>query len=62
MKQHNYSFEYNKDVNEDGTVAYCINLWTSNHACYQEVKDAVYSIVTQYEDKEAVNDHQNQVS
>lgn len=57
MKQHEYMVRCDKDVFEESkTPHYVIEVSTDDHSCYQEIKDAVTQIVTEYEIKEAAPD------
>ena len=60
MKQYEYMTRFDKDTFDGGNVNYVIEVSTNNHSCYQEIKDVVTQIVTEYETKEAADDNGNQ--
>lgn len=59
MKQYEYMVRTDKDVFEEERVHYMIEISTNNHACYQELKDSITSIVAQYEYKESQNENKD---
>ena len=57
MKQHRYEYNFEKINYPD--MPYAIYVNTDNYSCYQEVKDAIIQIVTDYEMKERADDAGN---
>lgn len=50
MRQHRY--EYNFEKTDYTDMPYAIHVNTDNYSCYQEIKDAIIQIITDYEIKE----------
>ena len=58
MKQHRY--EYNFEKTDYTDMPYAIHVNTDNYSCYQEIKDAIIQIITDYEIKERADDVDNE--
>lgn len=58
MKKNNYSVSSERDV--QGLYPYLVNVGTTNYSCYAEIRDAVLNIITQYEEKEAAKDTEDE--
>ena len=58
MKKNVYSVSYEHDA--ASAYPFTVNFETTNRACYAEIRDAVISIVTQYEEKEAAKDTEDE--
>lgn len=58
MKKNLYSVSYEQDPTS--MYPFTVNFETTNRACYAEIRDAVLSIITQYEEKEAAKDTEDE--
>ena len=58
MKKNIYFVSYEQDPKN--VYPFTVNFETTNRACYAEIRDAVLSIITQYEEKEAAKDSEDE--
>ena len=53
MKQHEYTVRCDKDVFESREPHYVIEVSTNNYECYQELKEGIFDVISDYEEEEA---------